>query len=53
MVRLIAVTVLELVANAIGLLVAKWLLPGFVSAPSGFVWVDRRSSPRRASSWRR
>ena len=39
MVRLIAVTVLELVANAIGLLVANWLLPGFVMSPTGFVWV--------------
>jgi hypothetical protein len=39
MVRLIAVTVVELVANAIGLLVAKWLLPGFVITPAGFLWV--------------
>jgi len=39
MVRLIATTVVELVANAIGLLVAKWLLPGFVITPAGFVWV--------------
>ena len=39
MVRLIAVTVVELVANAIGLLVAKWLLPGFAITPSGFLWV--------------
>ncbi len=39
MLRLIAQTVVELVANAIGLLVAKWLLPGFVISPSGFVWV--------------
>jgi hypothetical protein len=39
MVRLIASTVVELVANAIGLLVAKWLLPGFVITPAGFLWV--------------
>ena len=39
MLRLIAVTVVELVANAIGLLVAKWLLPGFVITPAGFLWV--------------
>ncbi len=39
MVRLIAVTLVELVANAIGLLVAKWLLPGFVITPAGFLWV--------------
>ena len=39
MVRLIATTVVELVANAIGLLVAKWLLPGFVITPTGFLWV--------------
>ncbi len=40
MVRLIATTVVELVANAIGLLVAKWLLaPAFAISPAGFVWV--------------
>jgi hypothetical protein len=39
MVRLIAVTAVELLANAIGLLVAKWLLPGFVITPAGFLWV--------------
>ena len=39
MVRLIAVTIVELVANAIGLLVAAWLLPGFVITPTGFLWV--------------
>ena len=39
MLRLIALTVVELVANAIGLLVAKWLLPGFVITPAGFLWV--------------
>ncbi len=39
MVRLIARTVVELVANAIGLLVAKWLLPGFVITPAGFFTV--------------
>jgi hypothetical protein len=37
MVRLIALTVVELVANAIGLLVAKWMLPGFVITASGFL----------------
>ncbi len=39
MVRLLAVTVVELIANAVGLLVAKWLLPGFVISVSGFVTV--------------
>ncbi len=40
MVRLIATTVVELVANAIGLLVAKWLLaPAFAITAAGFVWV--------------
>lgn len=39
MVRLFAVTVIELVANAIGLLVAAWLLPGFTLSASGFVLV--------------
>ncbi len=39
MLRLFAQTVVELAANAIGLLVAKWLLPGFVITPSGFLWV--------------
>ena len=39
MVRLIALTVIELAANAVGLLVAAWLLPGFVIAPAGFLSV--------------
>ena len=39
MVRLIAVTALELAANAIGLLIAAWLLPGFSISPLGFVIV--------------
>ena len=39
MLRLIAVTVVELVANAIGLLVAKWLLPGFAIDLRSFVIV--------------
>jgi uncharacterized membrane protein YvlD (DUF360 family) len=39
MVRLLAVTVVELVANAIGLLVAKWLLPGFSINASSFLIV--------------
>ncbi len=39
MIRLLAQTVVELAANAIGLLVAKWLLPGFVIMPTGFLWV--------------
>ena len=39
MLRLFALTVVELVANAIGLLVAKWLLPGFMISPAGFLWV--------------
>lgn len=39
MMRLIAVTVLELVANAIGLLIAAWLLPDFQISAMGFVVV--------------
>jgi putative membrane protein len=39
MFRLIAVTAVELLANAVGLLVAKWLLPDFVITPAGFLWV--------------
>jgi hypothetical protein len=37
MVRLIALTVVELVANAIGLLAAAWLLPGFGINVSSFI----------------
>lgn len=39
MVRLIALTVLELAANAIGLLIAAWLLPGFSISLLGFLIV--------------
>ncbi|MGB3337090.1 MAG: phage holin family protein [Devosia sp.] len=39
MLRLIAFTVLELLANAVGLLVAAWLLPGFSLTALGFVVV--------------
>jgi putative membrane protein len=39
MVRLFATTVVELVANAIGLLVAKWLLAGFSIDLRSFVLV--------------
>ena len=39
MVRLLAVTVVELVANAIGLLVAKWLLSGFAIELPSFLLV--------------
>lgn len=38
MVRLIASIVVELVASAVGLLVAAWLLPDFVLSTSGFLW---------------
>lgn len=37
MVRLIAVTIVELAASAVGLLVAAWLLPGVVLSFSGFL----------------
>ena len=48
MVRLIATTVVELVANAIGLLVAKWLLaPEFTLTPAGFVGVIVVFTPAR------
>jgi hypothetical protein len=39
MMRLIVGIVLELIANAIGLLVAAWLLPDFVITARGFVIV--------------
>jgi putative membrane protein len=39
MLRLIASTVLEVAANAIGLLVADWLLPGFSMDLFGFIIV--------------
>jgi hypothetical protein len=39
MVRLIAQTIVELVANAIGLVVAAWLLPGFSLSVMSFVIV--------------
>lgn len=39
MVRLIALTVIELLANAVGLLVAKWLLPGFSIDVMSFILV--------------
>lgn len=38
MVRLIATIVIELVASAVGLLVAAWLLPDFTLNTSGFLW---------------
>ena len=36
MLRLIAFTVLELIANTIGLLIAAWILPGFQLTTFGF-----------------
>jgi putative membrane protein len=39
MVRIIALSVIELIANAIGLLVAKALLPGFSIGVSSFILV--------------
>ena len=39
MLRLIAQTVVEIAANAVGLLVAKWLLPGFAIDLRSFVIV--------------
>lgn len=39
MIRLMAVTVLELAANAVGLLVAAWLLPSFTMDAIGFAIV--------------
>lgn len=39
MMRLLATVVLELAANAVGLLVAAWLLPGFTIDVVGFVIV--------------
>ena len=37
MIRLMAQTVVELVANAIGLVVAAWLLPGFSLSVTSFI----------------
>ena len=37
MIRLLARTVVELIANAIGLLVAAWLLPGFSLSVTSFI----------------
>lgn len=37
MVRFLAVTVVELAASAVGLIVAAWLLPGVVLTLTGFV----------------
>lgn len=37
MVRFLAMTVMELVASAIGLIVAAWLLPGVTLSASGFL----------------
>jgi hypothetical protein len=39
MLRLLVTILFELVANAIGLLIANWLLPGFQMTVSGFVIV--------------
>lgn len=39
MVRLVALTIVELVANAIGLVVAAWLLPGFSLSVTSFLTV--------------
>jgi len=38
MLRFLAQTVLTLLGNALGLLVASWLLPDFNLTVSGFVW---------------
>jgi len=38
MLRFIATTVLTLLGNALGLLVASWLLEGFELSVSGFLW---------------
>jgi hypothetical protein len=37
MIRLFALTIVELVANAIGLLAAAWLLPGFQIGVASFI----------------
>lgn len=39
MVRLVALTIVELIANAIGLVVAAWLLPGFSLSVTSFLTV--------------
>jgi hypothetical protein len=39
MLRFVATAIIELIASAFGLLVAKWLLPGFSITFGGFVFV--------------
>lgn len=39
MVRFLASVVLRLLANAVGVLLAAWLLDGFTVTAAGFVWV--------------
>lgn len=38
MFRFLAITVLTLLGNALGLLIASWLLDGFNLSASGFLW---------------
>lgn len=38
MIRFLAVTVLTLLGNALGLLIASWLLEGFNITATGFIW---------------
>ena len=38
MLRFLAITLLTLLGNALGLLVASWILPGFHLTATGFVW---------------
>ncbi len=38
MLRFIAITVLTLLGNALGLMIASWALDGFNVSPAGFIW---------------
>ena len=38
MFRFLAITVLTLIGNALGLIVASWLLDGFNVSAAGFIW---------------
>lgn len=38
MLRFLAITILTLLGNALGLLIASWILPGFHLSVEGFIW---------------
>ena len=44
MLRFLAITVLTLLGNALGLIIASWILDGFNLTVVGFTWSRRRTS---------